>query len=160
LYAALLCMMCATCCTHVIIFDLVTQIIIGEEYCEVLYCPVFPVRCYCDPLKPISSSATYSQAPSVYVRSSVWETKVHTRIKEENCSSSVTFFSRIVSMLLSSSICDGIFFCFNSTNLEANLLPLEELNAFQLQVCLFFPVPMWRSTETFFKKLLNHSRRF
>ena len=75
----------ATCPAHLILFDLITQTIVGEEYrslssslCNFLHYPVTSSL-----LGPIISSVHYSQLPTAYVPSLMWVTKFHTHPKQQ-----------------------------------------------------------------------------
>lgn len=67
LYTPFLSLIHATCHTLLIIFDLVSQIIFGEGFHEVIYCAASSVTCILVPLMPISSSAPQPQTPSAYI---------------------------------------------------------------------------------------------
>jgi hypothetical protein len=72
----------ATCSVHLILFDLITQIIYGKEY------KLWSSLLYKGPWSPVPSSwirRFYSgpryQTPSIYVPPLTWWTKFHTHIK-------------------------------------------------------------------------------
>ena len=77
LYTPLLSPIRATCPAHFIILDLITRIILDEQYrslssslCSFLHSPI----------AQIFPSAPFSRKPSAYVSSSMWATKFHTHI--------------------------------------------------------------------------------
>ena len=80
LYAPLLSPIHTTCPAHIILLDLITQTILGEEYRSLSspFCSFL-----CSSYTKILSTAPYSQTPSAYVPRSMWVTRFHTHTKQQ-----------------------------------------------------------------------------
>ena len=95
LYAFLLAPIHATCSTHLILLHLTTQTISGKKYkswssslCNLLQSPVTSSL-----LGPNNFLAHCSPTTSTYAPSSMWETKFHTHINQEERLQFRTFYS-------------------------------------------------------------------
>ena len=85
LYTSFLSPVWAMCPANLIILDLITRMVFGEQYrslsfslCSLLHSPVTSPL-----LSPISYSAPCFQTPSAYVPPSMWATKFHTHTKQQ-----------------------------------------------------------------------------
>ena len=76
----------ATCPAHLILIDVITRKIFGEQHrsLKLLIMKFSPLPCYLVPLgHKIFSSAPCSQTPTPYVPPSIWATKFHTHTKQQ-----------------------------------------------------------------------------